>query len=279
MTAPKGIMPSYNQVQLGYYPLKTGRLQSNPHVYLGKSLVPFITPANDKFVQRGTLFSLDFYSQELHILADKVGGNLKCDIELNTNIFEHIHAQLSPLLQDTLKSIKQPIYALTYGSNGSAMTDELISQEFPLDIARNITSDFQQEINELYPEIKLYQQLISDEFVKNGSITNSGGVVRCPEKEDLTKNGKVNRGFANRVGLSHIIQGEGAKIARDIVTQSENLNFSKLHIPIHDGFVFYTDKDVDVAVHEATEMMRECSGIDIPVKMEWSRSHNMLHYM
>jgi DNA polymerase I-like protein with 3'-5' exonuclease and polymerase domains len=149
----------------------------------------------------------------------------------------------------------------------------------PFDIARSLANDFHKEINELYTDIKLYQQSISDEFIRNGSITNSGGVVRFPENEDLTNKGIVNRGFANRVGLSHIIQGEGAKIARDIVTASKNLRFSNLHIPIHDGFVFYTDTDVDLAVIEATELMRECSGIDIPVKMEWSRSNNMLNYM
>ena len=75
-----------------------------------------------------------------------------------------------------------------------------------------------------------------------------------------------------------MIQGEGAQITRDIVTKSSGLGFSRLHIPIHDGFVFYSDKNVDLAVSEATQLMKDCSGIDIPVKMEWMRHGNKLEF-
>ena len=277
-TDPKTYMPHYYKAQLGYYPLKTGRLQSNPHVYLGKALVPFITPFDDKDLKKGTIYCLDYRSQELCLLADKVGGRLKDDIELPGNIFNIIHSQLSLLLQDTIGSVKQPMYAMTYGSNGRAMAKELTAQGVPFDIALDIANDFHKEINILYPEIGQYQREITNQFVQSGSLTNVGGVTRYPECGDLTNSGRINRSFANRVALSHMIQGEGAQITRDIVTKSSGLGFSRLHIPIHDGFVFYSDKNIDLAVSEATQLMKDCSGIDIPVKMEWMRHGNKLEF-
>ena len=199
-TDPKTYMPHYYKAQLGYYPLKTGRLQSNPHVYLGKALVPFITPFDDKDLKKGTIFSLDCRSQELCLLADKVGGRLKDDIELPGNIFNIIHRQLSPLLQDTIGSVKQPMYAMTYGSNGRAMAKELTAQGVPFDIALDIANDFHREINILYPEIGQYQREITNQFVQSGSLTNVGGVTRYPECGDLTNSGRINRSFCKQGG-------------------------------------------------------------------------------
>jgi len=278
ITDPKNYMPHYYRAQLGYYPLKTGRLQSKPHVYLGKALVPFITPLHDKALKQGTLFSLDYRSQELRIVGNMTEGRLMDDLNQQDDIFGHIHSQLSPLLQDTISSVKQPIYAMTYGSTGRSMADELVKQGAPRDTALSLANDFINEFNGLYPEIKQLQKDSANTFVKEGKLTAPGGVTRHPDQGNLTKKGKVKKSYANRVALSHMVQGKGAKITRDVVTKSPRLGFSRLHIPIHDGFVFYTENNVDLAISEATQLMADCAEIDIPVKLEWKRDREMLHY-
>ena len=92
----------------------------------------------------------------------------------------------------------------------------------------------------------------------------------------------INKLYISRIPLSHTIQGAGATIARKIITKSPKLNFSRLFMPIHDGFIFYTVNDVDMAIREATKLMGKCArevvDIEMPLKLEWIRSKNMLSY-
>ena len=136
----------------------------------------------------------------------------------------------------------------------------------------------------MYPEIKRFQRKIEQELQSKGHIKAPGGVVRVAGDDDgITTKNKVNKNYAHRTALSHYIQGGGATVTRHIVTESVNLKHCRLHIPIHDGFVFYTTGDIDLAVQEAELMMKECASkvagdINMPVKMEWKRDNNGLDY-
>ncbi len=284
---PKGAMPAYGKTALKYYPLKTGRLQSNPHAYLGKALVPFITPAEDKKLKYGTLFSLDFRSQELRLLSSFAGkGQLQRDVKYEDDLFNIIYYRLPQYLKDVMKNIKTHFYAITYGSNGQSLTEYLHDKTgAPMDIANSLAKSFFKEIDKMYPEINRFQRKIEQEFQSKGRITAPGGVDRVAKDDDggITKKNKVNKNYAQRTALSHYIQGAGATVTRHIVTESINLKYCRLHIPIHDGFVFYTTGDVDLAVQEAELMMKECASkvagqTNMPIKIEWKRDKNGLHY-
>ena len=283
---PKRNMPSYGITSLKYYPLKTGRLQSDPHAYLGKALVPFISPSNDKKLENGILFSLDFRSQELRLLASFTGsGQLQRDVKYEDDLFGIIYHRLPQYLKDVMKNIKTHFYAITYGSNGQSLTEYLHEKTgAPMNIANSLAQSFFREIDRMYPEIKRFQRKIEQELQTKGRITAPGGIVRiAKDDEGITTKNKVNKNYAHRTALSHYIQGAGATIARYIVAESVNLKHCQLHIPIHDGFVFYTTGDVDLAVQEAEFLMKECASkvagdINMPVKMEWKRDNNGLDY-
>lgn len=283
---PKRNMPSYGSVSLKYYPLKTGRMQSDPHAYLGKALVPFITPAKDKYLENGTLFSLDFRSQELRLLSSFTGvGQLQIDVKYEDDLFEIIYHRLPKYLKDVMKNIKTHFYAITYGSNGQSLTEYLHDQTgAPMDIAHSLAKSFFKEIDRMYPEIKRFQRKIEQELQTKGHIKAPGGVVRIAGDDDgITTKNKVNKNYAHRTALSHYIQGAGATVARHIVAESVNLKHCQLHIPIHDGFVFYTTGDVELSIQEAESLMKECASkvagdTNMPVKMEWKRDINGLEY-
>ena len=283
---PKRNMPSYGITSLKYYPLKTGRLQSDPHAYLGKALVPFISPSNDKKLENGILFSLDFRCQELRLLASFTGnGQLQRDVKYEDDLFGIIYYRLPQYLKDVMKNIKSHFYAITYGSNGQSLTEYLHEKTgAPMNIANSLAQSFFREIDRMYPEIKRFQKKIEQELQTKGRITAPGGIVRIAKNDEgLTTKNKVNKNYAHRTALSHYIQGAGATIARYIVAESVNLKHCQLHIPIHDGFVFYTTGDVDLAVQEAEFLMKECASkvagdINMPVKMEWKRDNNGLEY-
>ena len=282
---PKRIMPIYGITSLKYKPLKTGRMQSDPHAYLGKALVPFITPAEDKHLEHGTLFSLDFSSQEIRLLSSYAGGGqLKRDVKYEDNLFETIHRRLPNYLQDVMGSLKQHFYAITYGSNGQSLTEYLHDRGAPMDIANSLAKNFLQEIDKMYPEIKNFQRQIERELIKTGKITAPGGVIRCASNDGgLTLKNIVNKNYARQTALSHYIQGAGATITRHIVARAVDLKHCRLHIPIHDGFVFYATGDLELAIQEAENLMRDCAAlvcgeINMPVKMEWKRDKDGLKY-
>ncbi len=190
---PKRKMPLYGITNLRYYPLKTGRLQNNPNSYLGKDLVPFITPNNDKYLDNGTLFSLDFKSQELRLLSFFThNGQLKLDVQNEEDLFGIIHQRLSQYLQDVLANIKTHFYAITYGSNGQSLTEYLHHEMgAPIEIANSLTQSFYQEIYQMYPEIKRLQSKLEVELEEAGAITAPGGVVRKASEDDgITQKGK-----------------------------------------------------------------------------------------
>jgi len=69
LTKPSRPMPDHGITTVSYRPLKSGRIQSVPHTYIGPQRTPFIVPSNDISLDKGILFSLDFMSQEFRIIG------------------------------------------------------------------------------------------------------------------------------------------------------------------------------------------------------------------
>ena len=153
-----------------------------------------------------------------------------------------------------------------------------------MDIANSLAKKLLEEIDKMYPEIKNFQRIIERELIKTGMITAPGGVIRCASNDGgLTLMNIVNKNYARRTALSHYIQGAGATITRHIVARAVDLKHCRLHIPIHDGFVFYATGDLELAIQEAENLMRDCAALvcgetNMPVKMEWKRDKDGLKY-
>ncbi|MEA3286974.1 MAG: DNA polymerase [Candidatus Marinimicrobia bacterium] len=267
-----------------YRPLRSGRLQSVPHTFLGKHLVPFIRPAEDPHLTDGILFSLDYSSQELRILASMLPTS-----SLINQWAQNPENHFSELLESYGISIPKHLwkgfmYSFLYGSQGKALADMLSHQEALKmgfnscqTAARALVSEFTTKV----PEIVQLRAEFSEVFVKEHAITAPGGVTRVPDvTEDLTKRGTVKKHRARTIPLSHVIQGTGAYIARTIVAKSAKLKYCRLYMPIHDGFVFYCHGNVyQEAYAEASKLMNEAAeqiipNIEIPHKTEWIVSNN-----
>jgi len=126
------------------------------------------------------------------------------------------------------------------------------------------------------PEVVKLRKDFSEEFVKEHAITAPGGVTRIADvSEDLAKRGTIRLHKARTIPLSHVIQGTGAYIARTIIANSTKLKYCRLHMPIHDGFVFYCKLSVyQEAYAEASALMNDASkliipNVAIPNKIEW----------
>jgi len=272
------------QFELRYRPLRSGRLQSVPHTYIGKDLVPFIRPAEDPHLNDGILFSLDYSSQELRILASMLPETSPIN-KWAQNPSNHF----AELLDKYGIKIPKPLwkgfmYSFLYGSQGAALADELSYDEVigmgyysKWSAARALVSEFTAKV----PEVVSLREQFSEEFIRDHAITAPGGVTRFVNiEDDLTKRGAVKKNRARSIPLSHIIQGTGAYIAREIVARSPQLRYSRLHMPIHDGFVFYCKNDLYLeALAEAGKLMKDIArqiiqGIEIPHKIEWLRVGN-----
>jgi hypothetical protein len=264
-----------------YRPLRSGRQQSVPHTYIGKELVHNIRPANDPHLTKGILFSLDYSSQELRILASL----LSADSPIN-QWAQNPDNHFSELL--AIYDIKMPqhlwkgfMYSFLYGSQGEALADAMNYEEAVQmgefsrrSAARSIVSDFTKKV----PEIVSLRDHFSEIFVRDCEITAPGGFTRMVDPgDDLTRRGQIKKNRARSIPLSHIIQGTGAYIAREIVARSPRLKYSRLHMPIHDGFIFYCTRELyKEAITEAGDLMTDVANdiipnIAMPHKIEWSK--------
>ncbi len=267
-----------------FRPLRSGRLQSVPHTYIGKELVPFIRPEEDPHLEDGILFSLDFSSQELRILASMLTED-SLIYQWSQNPGNHFSEMLAMYdIQMPSRLWKSFMYSFLYGSQGAALADgmtygEAIQMgEFSRwAAAKSIVDDF----NEKVPEIVALRDHFSEMFVRDKAITAFGGFTRhVNPDEDLTKKGTVKKNSARQIPLSHIIQGMGAYIARLIIAESVNLKYCRLHMPIHDGFVFYCRRELySEALREASELMSSIAqavvpNIPMPHRIEWIKGGN-----
>jgi len=270
-----------NRFRAHYRPLRSGRLQSVPHMFIGKELVPFILPANDPYLSDGILFSLDYNSQELRILASMLSEaspirQWACNP--NNKFAELLNIYKIDLSPDLWKGF---MYSFLYGSNGSALAYQLSYDEVQnlgyyskWKAARAIVSDFKAKV----PEVTELRDHFTNVFFQDYAITAPGGFIRYvnPE-EDLTKKETIKTNKARQIPLSHIIQGTGAYLARTIIAKSINMKYGRLHMPIHDGFVFYCKKNLfSEALQEAQNLLTSVARIivpqvEMPHKIEWIR--------
>ena len=270
-----------NRFRAHYRPLRSGRLQSVPHMFIGKELVPFILPANDPYLSDGILFSLDYNSQELRILASMLSEaspirQWACNP--NNKFAELLNIYKIDLSPDLWKGF---MYSFLYGSNGSALADQLSYDEVQnlgyyskWKAARAIVSDFKAKV----PEVTELRDHFTNVFFQDYAITAPGGFIRYvnPE-EDITKKETIKTNKARQIPLSHIIQGTGAYLARTIIAKSINMKYGRLHMPIHDGFVFYCKKNLfSEALQEAQNLLTSVARIivpqvEMPHKIEWIR--------
>ena len=262
-----------------YRPLSSGRMQSVPHTYIGKELVPYIRPADDPNLDHGILFSLDYSKQELRILASMLDESSLIRQWANNpeNGFEELLDIYGIRLPKELW--KGFMYSFLYGSEGYALADQLSYSEARAmgyynrhDAGRKIVAEFKEKV----PEVNKLREHFTDVFMLKQSIMAPGGFTRhVNPNEDLTKKGLLKKNRARQIPLSHIIQGTGAYIARTIVAESVNLKYCQLHMPIHDGFVFYCRKGLyEEAVKEASELMTNVAqsivpNVPMPHKPEW----------
>ena len=284
-----------------YYPLITGRLQSKPHLYIGKDLLKYLRPVEDPNLEKGSMISLDFSQQELRLL----GYHSKDSILFNLckkpdSVFDEL---LNRINYTDLKTYeKLAIYSYIYGSTGRAIFEKMtadynkelkeLSEWTPRYEYMQLTGDFFKKavgfikaLEHLLPEVKSYQKSITDEYKNTNMITAPGGITRYFDPNDMIRekiqpDGSVkttrNHNIFRQTALSHFIQGAGAYLTRLIVTESKHLKYSRLFLPVHDGFIYYVKDRLNTqrAEKEATDMMLDCANkvapdVLMPVKLEW----------
>ena len=269
-------------MQIVYRPLATGRIQSVPHTYIGKDLSPFLRPAEDPDLEKGLLFSLDYSQQELRLLAYYCRDPLMLQYANDTkNMFNQMIGQFQ-MHQSIKKCSKQAIYSFIYGSDGWAIKKAL-DKEYGFDPNHlNHARMFGKELRLSFPSIEYFQYSLEQKLLKDGNIVAPGGVRRIAELETdaLTNKGTVSKRWAHRTALSHTIQGAGAWITRKVVTAATQLNESRLFMPVHDGFIFYSQSSKPKkAVLEARTLMENYANevapyVLFPVKQEWTIGRN-----
>jgi len=269
-------------IQIAYKPTVTGRLQSVPHTFIGKDLSRFFRPAEDPDLEKGFLFSLDYSQQELRLLAYhcKDSSMLRYAND-GGNMFKQMIGQLQ-MHPSIRKCSKGAIYSFIYGSDGWALKSAL-DKEFGFDPKHlKYARKFGADLRQLYPSINQLQQELETKLMDDRLIIAPGGVQRVvDEKSDaVTNKGLVSKRWVRRTALSHTIQGSGAWITRKVVAAAVNLKESRLFMPVHDGFIFYSQSDnAKEAVSEAKRLMESCAKevapyIQIPAKVEWSIGRN-----
>ena len=265
----------------------TSQETTSPKILLAGHLdvVPGTEESFQPKVEDGRLIGRGAYDMKMGVAAAlNIFKALGDDLNKYDDIFDHIEKMMPPYLQRMIPTIKNQIYALTYGSKGWSLADKLYENGAPRKVAICIANDFYKLIYHMYPEVLELKQKCENQLKNTHVMTAIGGVSRYPEQDEggITKAGYINKLYISRIPLSHTIQGAGATIARKIITKSPKLNFSRLFMPIHDGFIFYTVNDVDMAIREATKLMGKCArevvDIEMPLKLEWIRSKNMLSY-
>jgi|FLOH01.1.fsa_nt_gi DNA-binding PadR family transcriptional regulator len=277
-------IPSETQFNIVYRPLKSGRLQSRPHTYIGKELVQFIRPAEDQHLQNGMLFSLDYSSQELRILANMLPSD--SPIAQWAKEPNNSFAELLDIYNITIpvRLWKAFMYAFLYGSEGYALANQLNYSEVlemgfdsSIKASKSIVANFIEKV----PEVVSLRQQFAHDFMNTKTIVAPGGFTRIADGGELKKDGTIKKNKSLTIPLSHIIQGTGAYIARTLISRSPSLKCSRLFLPIHDGFVFYCKKeDYAAALAEASTLLTDVAreivpNVAMPNKLEWVRGQEV----
>jgi len=290
-----------------YYPLKSGRLQPNPHVYGSKLLRPYLRPANDIALKRGSLISLDFSKQELRLLTYFSEDPLLLELCKEDNFFDELleavgatdfEEYLVELGVDKIKQHKKAaMYSYIYGSDGYNLSNELYKEfieQFDWDSCieeerkeqlskrgkqyHRAARDFIEKLESRLDSVRELRAVKAKEFEEQGYIEAPGGVRRYEQNDDKRTGSKD---YYRTKSLSHYIQGAGAYIARKIILEANKDSRYQMHLPVHDGFIYYVwnDHDLDLVKSDIMSMMERCARevikkdydgeTSMPISEEW----------
>ena len=260
-----------------YKLLKSGRIQSIPYLLYGNSFLRFLRPSFDKHLEYGKLMYLDYATQEIRLLAVKSNDSNLLDLvmyepDLNAFFQEQIFNGIDKSLSKRLRS------AWSYGSRGGGKLIEptrdylksIKSEERP---AAFIRRHFR-ALDHAFPAVAVYREEIAQQWLSDGFLIAPGGIKRGLDDGVLKKDGTPSIAKLRRKGLSHVVQGYGAWIARRLIADARYMKDAILLFPVHDGFVFYLPNDhLTSAYLEARKLMDKAASDVVPVpmphKIEW----------
>jgi hypothetical protein len=263
--------------------LATGRVQNVPYVYHGNSLLRFTRPAYDIHLEHGVMVYLDYGTQEIRLLAHQSqDSNLLSAVmyepDLNAYFQEEVFKDASKSLSKTLRS------AISYGSKGYGKelletTIQFMKESNLSGNPKHLIRKYFKAFTEMFPDVEVYREEVAQEWLSDGIIIAPGGIKRGFDDELLKNDGTPSISELRKKGLSHLVQGMGAWIARKIIADSVNLKHAQLLIPVHDGFIFYLpNENMAEAYSEARSLMERaaCEVVPVPMphKIEWVWGQN-----
>lgn len=260
-----------------YKLLKSGRVHPIPHLLHGNSFLQYLRPKFDIHLEYGKLMYLDYGTQEIRLLAIKSNDPGLLDLALyepdlnryfQREIFKGIPTNLS----------KRYRSGWSYGSQGGGKliepTKEYLKDTNFNGSAKDFIKHHFKALDIAFPEVAVYREEIAQQWLTDGFLIAPGGIKRGLDKGVLNKEGTPSIDKVRRKGLSHIVQGYGAWLARRIIADSLKLEHAILLFPVHDGFVFYLPNDnVESAYHEARNLLAKTAedlvAVPMPHKIEW----------
>ncbi len=265
------------EFNIDYYLLRTGRIQSIPHVYRGKSVTQFIRPAWDPYLEKGMLFCLDYSTQEIRLLAKATQDQqLLAVVHNEANLNQYFSQNILGGIPDSLSKIYRS--AWSYGCSGASLKTatgkylkSIRSWKHPYFYSIKLI----ERLNREFPTVSVFREQLAQRWISDGILINSSGITRSLDEHVRLKNGSVSEEKVLRKCLSHIVQGDGAWIMRKIIAASQHSQYVKLVLPVHDGFIFYCKNDNRAeAIKEAALLLNnaasEVTKIPMPFKMEWA---------
>ena len=266
--------------KIDYRILRTGRIQSQPHVFRGNTVTKFIRPAHDPLLERGITFYLDYSTQEIRLLANltqdlRLLHLLKTETDLNRWFREDAFGGISDSLSKKYRS------AWSYGCEGGSLKS--VTQDYLSSINSNQHPYFfaksrMDRLNHEFPTVPVYRSLLAEKWLSDGRLINRSGIIRLLDQDVRNKNGKVSEEKVIHKCLSHMVQGDGAWITRRIIANAPQLEVAELILPVHDGFIFYCPINHIAEGLKETQILlttaaREVSKVPIPFILEWAMNN------
>jgi len=263
--------------KIDYRILRTGRIQSQPHVFRGNTVTKFIRPAHDPLLEKGITFYLDYSTQEIRLLANltrdlRLLRLLKTEADLNRWFQDDAFGGISDSLSKKYRS------AWSYGCEGGSLKS--VTQNYLSSINSNQHPYFfakskMDRLNHEFPTVPVYRRLLAEKWLSEGRLINRSGIIRELDQDVRNKNGKVSEEKVIHKCLSHMVQGDGAWITRRIVANAPQLDVAELILPVHDGFIFYCPNEhITEGLKETqnllTQAAQEVSDVTMPFKLEWA---------
>lgn len=270
--------------KIRYEPQKTGRLSTNPHIYINKPFRKLIVPATDPGLKKGALFNLDYSANELRIFASLVQNKDLTNL-LNTskNVWQDIIKILNPPEEYANKKfIKSILLSTLYGSDGDGSVNEIHNtwakknKYIKNKVIHEKVNLIIDKIKEVIPEIETYCQSLIQKYQYEGELYFKDGI-----KFKRSYHKKSGRKKSLKVTIvNNYVQALGASIIRRVIINSSLLKYCRLHFTVHDAAAFYVEDkhNLEIAKQEAEAIMVQSahevigSKIKMPVNLEWERS-------